>query len=184
MRYKQELVYHGLGIGDGQTKKVGFFIRILAGHTKFSPDLVFAKIAQTYNRSDVFCTEDLKQVIAAHAEVVVDEGEIVHDWRTNLTKYSKLPGIRSLHDFVFTVSASTNELVCKVRKLCYTGSFDNALIRVQAGRSESENVIPNVTQNYSRLNKLRQLSDTKLSHLRQMSSSFIPSDRHLPFLEA
>ena len=163
------------------------FIRIsflIAGHTKFSPDLVFAKIAQTYNRSDVFCTEDLKQVIAAHAEVVVDEGEIVHDWRTNLTKYSKLPGIRSLHDFVFTVSASTNELVCKVRKLCYTGSFDNALIRVQAGRSESENVIPNVTQNYSRLNKLRQLSDTKLSHLRQMSSSFIPSDRHLPFLEA
>ena len=87
------------------------FIRIsflIAGHTKFSPDLVFAKIAQTYNRSDVFCTEDLKQVIAAHAEVVVDEGEIVHDWWTNLTKYSKLPGICSLHDFVFTVSASTN----------------------------------------------------------------------------
>ena len=86
------------------------FIRIsflIAGHTKFSPDLVFAKIAQTYNRSDVFCTEDLKQVIAAHAEVV-NKSEIVHDWRTNLTKYSKLPGIHSLHDFVFTVSASTN----------------------------------------------------------------------------
>ena len=161
------------------------FIRIsflIAGHTKFSPDLVFARIAQTYNRSDVFCTEDLKQVIAAHADVVVDEGEIVHDWRTNLTKYSKLPGIRSLHDFVFTVSASTNKLVCKVRKLCHTGSFDDASIRVQGGHSESENVIPNATQNYSSLNKPRQLSDTKLSHLRQMSTSFIPSDRHLPFL--
>ena len=87
------------------------FIRIsflIAGHTKFSPDLVFAKLAQTYNRSDVLCTEYLKQVITAYADVVVDEGEIVHDWWKNLTKYSKLLGICSFHDFVFNVSASTN----------------------------------------------------------------------------
>ena len=35
------------------------FLRIsflIAGHTKFSPDLLFSKIAQTYNRSDVFTT--------------------------------------------------------------------------------------------------------------------------------
>ena len=155
---------------------------LIAGHTKSSPDLVFAKLAQTYNQSDVFCTEDLKQVIAPHAEVVIDGGEIVHDRRANLTKYSKLPGIRSLHDFVFAVSASTGKLVCKVRKLCHTGSYEDASIRVQAGQSESENVIPNATHNYSSLNKLRQLSDTKLSDLRQMSTSFIPRDRHLPFL--
>ena len=103
---------------------------LIAGHTKFSPDLIFAKIAQTYNRSDVFALKTSSKLsLHMHADVVVDEGEIVHDWRTNLTKYSKLPGIRSLHDFVFTVSASTNILVCKVRKLCHTGSFDNASIR-------------------------------------------------------
>ena len=62
---------------------------LIAGHTKFSPDLVFAKIAKSYNRSDVFNTEELKGVIALHADVVVDQGEIVCDWRTNLTKYYK-----------------------------------------------------------------------------------------------
>lgn len=45
---------------------------LIAGHTKFSPDLSFAKIAKDYNRSDVFNTEELKDVIALHADVVVD----------------------------------------------------------------------------------------------------------------
>ena len=71
----------------------------------------------------VFNTEELKGEIALHADdVVVDQGEIVCDWRTNLTKYSKLPGIRSLHDFVFAKNV-TGGIVCKIRRLCYTGSF-------------------------------------------------------------
>ena len=81
-----------------QHKRVDF-LRIsflIAGHTKFAPDLLFSKIAQTYNRSDVFNTDELKEVISTYAEVVVDEGELVCDWRTPLSeKFSKLPGIRS-----------------------------------------------------------------------------------------
>ena len=79
------------------------FVRIsflIAGHTKFSPDLLFSKIAKSYNRSDVFNTQDLRNIISPHASVYVDDGEIVSDWRANLCKYSKLPGIRRLHDFV------------------------------------------------------------------------------------
>jgi len=92
-----------------QHKRVDF-LRIsflIAGHTKFSPHLIFSKITQSYNRSNVFCTEDLKQVIASHVNVTL---EIVHDWRIKQLKYSKLPGIRNLHDFVFVRSASTNKL--------------------------------------------------------------------------
>ena len=80
------------------------FLRVsflLAGHTEFSPDLLFSKIAQTYKRSDVFSTEELKNIIATYADVVVDGGSIVCDWRKAMAKYSKLPGIRSLHDFIF-----------------------------------------------------------------------------------
>ena len=80
------------------------FIRIsflVAGHTKFPPDLLFLRISQSYNRSDVFTTEELKQIVASHAQAIVDDGHIVYDWRSDLTKYSKLPGIRSLHDFFF-----------------------------------------------------------------------------------
>ena len=154
---------------------------LIAGHTKFSPHLVFAKIAKSYNRSDVFKTEELKGVIALHADVVVDQGEIVCDWRTNLTKYSKLPGIRSLHDFVFAKNV-TGGIVCKIRRLCYTGSFENAPIHVLAGHDVSDNMIPDATEDYVCKNKLRQLSDTKTAHLRQMSRPFIPNRRHFPFL--
>lgn len=44
------------------------FIRIsfmIAGHMKFPPDLLSAKIAQTYNRSDVVNTDHLKEVLHA-----------------------------------------------------------------------------------------------------------------------
>ena len=55
---------------------------LIAGHTKFSPDLLFSKIAQSYNRSDVFTTEELKvAVISPYTEIIVDEGEIVQDSR-------------------------------------------------------------------------------------------------------
>ena len=39
------------------------FIRIsflLAGHTKFPPDLIFSKIAKSYNKSDVYSTSELE----------------------------------------------------------------------------------------------------------------------------
>ena len=85
---------------------------LIAGHTKFSPDLLFSKIAQSYNRSDVFMTEELKvAVISSYAEVIVDEGDIVQDWRTPITK---LPGIRTLHDFVYVYNPVTSGVVAKV----------------------------------------------------------------------
>lgn len=78
------------------------FLRIsflLAGHTKFSLDLLFSK---AYNRSDVFNTSELKNIVAPYSEVVVDNGALVADWRDVLSKkYSKLPGIQKLHDFIY-----------------------------------------------------------------------------------
>ena len=57
-------------------------------------------------------------------------------------------------------------------------------IHILAGNDVSDNAIPDATENYVCKNKLRQLSDTKTAHLhvRQMSRSFIPNDRHFPFL--
>ena len=61
-----------------QQQKIDF-IRIsflVAGHTKFSRDLLFSKIAKTYNQRDVFTTEELHDVIAQYADVVVDDGTL------------------------------------------------------------------------------------------------------------
>lgn len=155
---------------------------LIAGHTKFSPDLLFAKIAKAYNQSDVFNTEELKAVIALHADAVVDRGDIVRDWRTKLTKYTKLPGIGSLHDFVVVRNSTTSSILCKTRRLCYKGSFETATIHVKAGHRVDELVIPTAAETYFGKNKLRRLSDTKFNRLRQMSMSFIPNDRRFSFL--
>ena len=49
---------------------------LIAGHTKSAPDL-FSRIAQSYNRSDVFNTTDLGQIAEQYANVVTEDGERV-----------------------------------------------------------------------------------------------------------
>ena len=75
------------------------FIRIsfmIAGHTKFAPDHLFARISKSFNHSDVFTPEELKEIAAPYADVIIDNGEVVVDWRNSLSaKYQKFPGIRS-----------------------------------------------------------------------------------------
>lgn len=90
-------------------------------------------------------TKELQQAISLHAEVTVDCGEIISDWRTSLSKYSKFPGIHSFHDFVFVRRLVSHAVVSKVRKLCHVGAFEKSAIKIQAGRNVSENVIPGKT---------------------------------------
>ena len=70
---------------------------MIPGHTKFVPDQLFSKIAKIYNKSDMFTTVELQNVVLQYADVVVDNGNIVSDRRIKLS----FPGIRSLYDFLF-----------------------------------------------------------------------------------
>lgn len=162
------------------------FVRIsflVARHTKFSPDLLFSTVSQSYNRSDVFTTEELRQIVSQYAETIVDDGHIVCDWRSDLTKYSKLPGIRSLHDFVFVKNSVSNTVVAKVRKTCFSGSFESTTMHIAKNRGVNENVIPSTaSKSYAALQKIKDLTDSKLKHLQQMYRDFVPSDRCLPFI--
>ena len=67
---------------------------MIAGHTKFNLDRLFSQISISYNRSDVFNSDDLVAVVSLHARVVMDaEGEVVKHWREKLSqKFTKLPG--------------------------------------------------------------------------------------------
>lgn len=156
---------------------------LIAGHTKFSPDLLFSKVAKSYNRSDVFTTEELKEIISTYAEVIIDEGALVCDWRNPIAnKFSKLPGIRSLHDFIFATKG--NRVEAKVRKLCHIGSYEPSTSHVLRGKDVSECIIPDpATHNYCALGSTRPLTDSKIKHLVQMYRDLIPCDRHLSFLE-
>ena len=67
----------------------------------WTADRLFSKIAMTYNRSDVFNVDDLVAIVGLHAHVETDVGQTVKQWRQQLgQKFTKLPGICSLHNFV------------------------------------------------------------------------------------
>ena len=157
------------------------FIRIsflISGHTKFEPDLLFSQIAQTFNRSDVFNTTELGQLAEQYAHVVIDDGEIVQPWRVSLHKYSQLPGIRSLHDFVFVCNPGCDAKM-KARSLCYTGQIQDTEFHVKRGHCLQESAIP--TDNYKSRGLIHPISAAKHAHLQQMCNNFIPPERHLPF---
>ena len=133
---------------------------MIAGNTKFHPDLLFSKIAQSFHRSDVFTTTDLQELVGQFADAVVDGV----DWRTLLSaKYTKYPGIRSRHAFVFTRNMATQEVFCKGRELCYAGAFVKATIHVAANQNVEDNVIPGPNNSYVALNKLRCLNGARCS---------------------
>ena len=158
---------------------------LIAGHTKFSPDLLFFKIAKTYNTSDVFSTTELNDVLAGYADVTVDCGSIVHFWREPVAdKYSKLIGIRNLHDFVFSKHLVSGEVVARARALCYDGPFEKSSMHILAGRNPSESIVPDEDQTYVGQNKLRELPDSKTDHLKLIYRDFIPQERWLPFLRS
>ena len=95
----------------------------------------------------------------------MDDGSIVCDWRSTLTNYSKLPGIRSLHDFIFAKNSIDNTVVAKVRKSCFNGSLENTTMHVATGRDINENVIPcSANKNYQALTNKRSLTESKFAY--------------------
>lgn len=162
------------------------FLRIsflVAGHTKFSPDLLFSQIAKSYNQSDVFTTEELGDIIRRYATVTVDDGSLVCDWREPLSKkYSKFPGIRSQHDFVFAKNILTGQVISRTRPYCYTGSFTIATIHILANKNPEDDAIPGDEQTYHHMNKTRSISGSKMNNLVQMYRQFIPRERWHPII--
>ena len=55
---------------------------------------------------------------------------------------TKMPGIRSLHESVFSKSPSTSNAMAKVRELCYEGSLKYSTIEVASGHQPTDMVIP------------------------------------------
>lgn len=152
------------------------------GHTKFGPDLLFSKVSQSYRTSDVFTTDDLCHVAEPYASVIIDDGHIVCDWRGALSKYTKLPGVRSIHDIVCARRPDSGNAHVRVRDVCYAGSIRDAPIKVSRGHLPSENVIPSDDACYISRGMKKEVSATKQADLLTMYNSFIPHDHRPDFL--
>ena len=66
--------------------------------------------SKVFNSSDVFNTSELVSVMSQpnHITGKLINGDLIYNWQEKIsTKYSKLPGIHDLHDFVVVTSPNT-----------------------------------------------------------------------------
>ena len=107
-----------------QQQKLQFLwvLFVLADHANFSPDVLFSKVAQSYNRSDVFNTDELKDIISLNAEVIVDSGTI---WGETGAFSNILKAIWNLKTSWLHLCHTPCyfRVVTRVCELCYTGPF-------------------------------------------------------------
>ena len=169
-QYLMGSVYEIVERGIFNFMRISFMI---AGHTKFSPDRLFAILAKSYYSSDVFNEEMFREVYQQHSTVTFDRGGIVRCWRDTITqKYSNLPGIRSYHDFLAVRNPGTGAIM-KVRELCYSGTLKSTPMHLTRGCTREFIALPTVNDTYIAQGRIKQLSDTKLGHLKQMYSNYI-----------
>ena len=147
---------------------------MVVGHTKFAPDQMFAQIARSFYSSDVFNEKDLSAVVGRHTNVIMDSGRIVRTWREVVSeKYTNLPGIRNLHDFIALCNPGCNSIM-KVRGKCYTGELVDTPMRIV---DSSRIALPTISHSYHAQRKVKELSETKKTDLKQMYTNFIPSEQ-------
>lgn len=102
-----------------------WFCFMVPGHTKFSPDRLLAQVSNSYNRSDIFTIDEVKDVCDLHAHTSIEDGASVLQWHDTLRiKYSDLPGTRK-YDYLIARSYDPS-VVMKARESCYKGYFSKS----------------------------------------------------------
>ena len=166
----------GMEIVEQRTLDYVRFCFMVAGHTKFAPDRFFAQVSNSYNRSDVFTIDELKDICALHAHTTIEDGASVLQWRKTLCiKYSDLPGTRKYHDYLIARSYDQS-IVMKVRESCCKGPFSTSPLRVIDPDAVS---IP--ADNYKDT-QFRNLSVEKFENMKLMYDQFVPSERRPDYL--
>lgn len=128
----------------------------------------FWQIARAYYSSDIFNEKELCTVVEQHANVIMDSGRIVRSWGEVVSeKYSNLPGIWDLHDFL----ALRFSAIMKVRETCYTGTLVNTPMRIN---DTSCIALPTVSHSYYALKSVKELSE---KDLHQMYTNFIHREK-------
>ena len=151
------------------------FCFLVAGHTKFAPDRLFALVANAYNRADVFTVDELLGICQPFCTTTIESGSNVLDWRDALQKkYSDLPGVRKLHDFLI-VRTGENTVIMKVRAKCHVGApLVSPLHTVDSLQS--------ATPVSCYADHPRPLPSDKMEHMRQMYSKYVPLQRWPTYL--
>ena len=115
--------------------------------------------------------------MSQHAGVTFDHGRIVRCWRECVTvKYSNLPGIRSLHDFL-AVKNPGQPAIMKVRDLVYAGPLVDTPMKLTREFSPTTSVIPTVNDIFAAKGLVKELTGVKYDHIKQIYTNFIQRDQ-------
>ena len=71
-------------VSQGQASHIHISF-MLAGHTKFAPDRLFAKTGSAYKTADVFTIHELQTLCTPSASTFVEGGDNVLTWRDTLS---------------------------------------------------------------------------------------------------
>lgn len=152
------------------------FCFMVAGHTKFAPDRLFAQVSNSYNCRDVFTIQELKDICNLHAHTTIEDGTAILQWRESLqVKYSNLPGTRKYHDFLIARSYDQS-VVMKVRESCFSGSFSRSPLRV------IDAVAVGIPTDSYKDTQFRNLTTEKLENMKLMYNQFISPERRPDYL--
>ena len=95
-----------------------------------------------------YSTRELTEVMQRHASVMFDSGGIVRCWRDVVSKkYSNLPGIRELHDFLALCNAGENATMM-VRDNCYSGPLKTTPMSIRKGLGPQNRALLGVGDSY------------------------------------
>ncbi|XP_077978334.1 uncharacterized protein LOC144433833 [Glandiceps talaboti] len=154
------------------------YIRIcflLAGHSKFMPDWIFACMSSSMKKCDIFNTHDIETVASTYSEAKILSETDFADWRTSLRfHYGSLVvhGIGSYHDIMG--ERQDGAVVVLARDNLDSGPWKNITpqMTIEGTAYPSENITP------------RALKPEKVKQLHEMYDRFIPDDKRLDFLPA
>ena len=92
----------------------------------------------------------------------MDSGKIVCSWCEAVgEKYTNLPGIRDLHDFI-ALHYPGHNVIMKVQKMCYSGALVDTPMEVI---DTSHMSLPTVSHPYYALKRIKELSENKKKDL-------------------
>ena len=144
-------------VNTGKVELIHFSFIIADQTTQSLHQIIFfTNIANSYKMVDVFTIEELKSLCDQSATTFIEDGTNVHLWRDSLgEKYSNLPGVCKLHDFLFI------KMVMKVREFCLGGVWAESPLLT---RNPEQSGTP--------------ISQDKKAHMITMYDKFISPTRH------
>ncbi len=163
---------------------------LVAGHAKFDPDRLFAQIANVFNISDVFSTEQLLELIR---NIINPMGSCIHitnsdivTWKELLgNKYNSTEKIKNYRNFLIKRDDSGKVMILK-RECCYEGNYThNKLLLIKKNVDANLDLSKNLHEfTYKRMGMSTELSEEKVKDLCKMYDSCIDPDLRPDWLPA